>query len=382
MSSNSVPGIRIGGSELLRGALLSDEPKTRLHAEYIAPLMSRGPQRFMDNADVDLRVAICEGHLVPLVLSRSGRRNSEICDLRAHYIRYVPMQFERRGRPWAARVSRLRNVPAGILMTLGQLDRVVYINNFLVSTNPSLPLSTQQLRRLRDRLIELYPDRPLVVRSVNRRVDPAGDAAVRQAGFSMMRSRTVYLFDPASPEVHRRGNVKRDRKLLEQTHYRVVTDRDRLLAAVPRLTELYRGLYLGKHPSTNPAFVERFFAHLLEREIWAFVGFESDGVIDSFTSWFDDGGYLIGTAIGHDLNRPPSDGLYRLPIAYLLREGRRRGLRLNLSAGADEFKRSRGGRATHEFDAIYDRHLPLRSRLGLAYLRTASNRNLKKDCDA
>lgn len=368
--------VRIGGLELLEKARRHGDSGVQRHADYLEPLLAHGPRRYIDNADVDLRVAWCADRLVPLVVTTQARGSSEICDLRTHYVDYVPMQFRRRGRFAAGWISRLRNAPAALLMTGGGLDRVVYVNNFLFSTNPALHLDAAQVRGLTRALVNAYPRHLLLVRSVNPRVDAPGHHALREAGYRMTRSRTVHLFDSGTAEVTQRRNYLHDRKLLARSPYRPVTDADRLLPAAPRLTALYRGLYLDKHPRHNPAFNGRFFRHLLERQIWEFVGFEHDGSIDAFVSYFVDGEFLIGAAIGYDLERSRRHGLYRIAVMFLLEEARRRGLRVNLSAGADEFKQHRGGCPTHEFDAIYDEHLPWRSRLGLAYLRRASNRGL------
>lgn len=372
--------VRLGGAELLEEARRSNDERNaervRLHAGYLEPLLARGPGHFIDNARVDLRIASCAGQLLPIVVTSGTRGNAETCDLRTHYVDYVPMQFRRRGRPSAGWMSRLRNTPAALLMTIGGLDRVVYVNNFLFSTNPTLRLDTSQLRALTAALVEAYPEHVILVRSVNPQVDASSHRALQEARYTMTHSRTVYLFEPGSPQVTERTNVRDDRRLLATTSYRTVTDRNRLARAAPRLTHLYRALYLGKHPRHNPAFNERFFAHVLASRVWEFVGFEHEGSIDAFVSYFVDGNFLVGAAIGYDLERPKRLGLYRLAVMFLLEEAERRGLRLNLSAGADEFKRGRGGRACHEFDAIYDRHLPRRARLGLTYLRRASNRGL------
>ena len=369
-------GVRLGGSELLAEARALGDERTRRHADYLAPLLDEGPLRFIDNADVQLRIALCGNELVPLVVTTRGPENSETCDLRGHYVRYVPMQFRQRGRRWAARWARLRNIPAAALMTLGGLDRVVYVHNYLFSTNPRLRLEASQIRALTKALVEAYPAHLLLVRSVNPWMEGVTCEALREAGFRMTRSRTVHLFDPRSSRVTQRRNWKVDRKLLERTRYRTISDPERLVAAAPRLTELYRSLYLVKHPQANPALNTRFFQHVLSQRTWEFAAFETDGTVDSFVSWFVDRDHLVGSAIGYDLTRPRSAGLYRLAMAFLLERARERGLPINLSAGADGFKLGRGSRAVPEFDAVYDHHLPWRSRFALGYLRSASNRHL------
>lgn len=364
---------RIGGAELLPATGTGHAAAAARSAAYLEPLLREGPAKFIDNAEAAMALAVGDGHVVPLVRTEGRTGNSDICDLHTHHVRYLVMQSERRGRPWHSRFVRLRNLPADLLFLLGSLDRVLYLNNFLFSTNPRLDLTPEQIAQLTGELIGSHARHLLLVRSVNPDCDPAGSDALLHAGYRLIRNRTVYLFDPASDQVLRRRNNRIDARLLDQSPYRFLRDRKALTGAAPRITALYRDLYLHKHPLHNPAFNERFFAHMLAQGTWEFAALEMDGQIDGFMSFFVDRDYLVGSAIGYDLDRPRDAGLYRLIIAWLLREARRRDLKVNLSAGADEFKTIRGGQASIEFDAVYDKHLPARSRFAVGWLRTAVN---------
>ncbi|HSF01902.1 MAG TPA: class I SAM-dependent methyltransferase, partial [Solirubrobacterales bacterium] len=64
-------------------------------------------------------------------------------------------------------------------------------------------------------------------------------------------------------------------------------------------------------------------------------------------------------------------GLYRTLMALFIAEASERQLLLNLSAGADQFKALRGAVPVEEFDAVYDRHLPVLRRSVWAGLAVA-----------
>jgi hypothetical protein len=63
--------------------------------------------------------------------------------------------------------------------------------------------------------------------------------------------------------------------------------------------------------------------------------------------------------IGYDLALPRKLGLYRMLTALVFQEARETGRILNLSAGAAQFKRHRGGEAQIEYSAVYIAHLPV-----------------------
>jgi len=177
----------------------------------------------------------------------------------------------------------------------------------------------------------------------------------------------------AGPRVyHDHENARRDLRLLKQTPCQVVSDRQTLAAYVERMAELFRPLYLGKHNPLNPAFNSRYFALALASGAFEVRGFLADGRLAAFVLFFLTDQIMTAALLGYDLNQPRSLGLYRLAFATVLQEAVSRGLRLNLSAGADSFKAFRGGIAVDEYEAVYDRHLPISQRTGWSALRAVT----------
>jgi hypothetical protein len=80
--------------------------------------------------------------------------------------------------------------------------------------------------------------------------------------------------------------------------------------------------------------------------------------------------------LGYDTALPQEMGLYRLLMALLLKTAKERSLMLHLSSGAGAFKRSRGGKATLEYTAIYSEHLSPSKRMFVKKLSKLLNRYL------
>ena len=78
---------------------------------------------------------------------------------------------------------------------------------------------------------------------------------------------------------------------------------------------------------------------------------------------------MTAPVVGYNTTLPQSLGLYRLLMATVFEEAMRTNLVVNLSAGAAQFKRQRGGRAEIEYSAVLVRHLHFNTRVALAGLR-------------
>jgi hypothetical protein len=264
-------------------------------------------------------------------------------------------------------------LPLQAILSAGKVDRVVYVNNWLLATNPTLRLSAAQITAMTAFLAATYPDAAIVVRTVNPTQDPENVERLRQAGYRLIRSRRVYLMDAGSLRTLSRTDARIDRQLLEHTPYEVVDDRRVLIHHAARLTRLYRELYLDKHTLLNPQFNERFFASTLANGILEYRALTRNGRIDGFITFYEEADGLIGGVVGYDREVAAEVGLYRMLFAIFMMEGAKRGLPVHLSAGSDRFKVLRGALAAEEYDAVFVRHLSVGRQLAWRSLQVATS---------
>ena len=95
------------------------------------------------------------------------------------------------------------------------------------------------------------------------------------------------------------------------------------------------------------------------------------GIFGFFTL---DGRLTTVPFIGYDTSLPAETGLYRRLFTGIHREVNERRQLLNYSSGAGDFKRRRGGVASVECNAVYDRHLPARRRMAFRIAAVLLNR--------
>jgi hypothetical protein len=330
---------------------------------YLAAFVARGPASYIDNADVRMQALRVADRILPLVIAERVPGNSNICSAYAHYFEYASEEFARRvGRVPLALLKLPRSL-LGTLLRRNSIDRIVYVNNWLLGTNPGHDLSSAQIAELTSFLTRRYPEHAIVFRSSNRLSDPSGFAALRANRYRFIPSRRVYMLDTSDPRYLERSNIHTDAAVLRKTAYSIIDDPAELGRHASRCAALYRALNLDKYSPLNPQYNASFFALILNGKFFTSRAFIKDRHVDAFISFLINDRVIVGALIGYDLDRPRRLGLYRAGFALLIAEAARQGLLVNLSAGSGEFKMLRGAVPVQEYDAVYDRHLPARRRL-------------------
>lgn len=296
---------------------------------------------------------------LPLLVVDSGRDQAGICSIRSHYADYVAEEARRRLRGRLQRRMVLIG-SAGFrrLIDAFRLDDVVFVNHWLLTANTLPPLDQATLAELTFDLRKRYPDRALVIRSVN----PLTAAGLYQScsaeGFRLVRSRRVWIFDPGRDDCRKNRDILRDLRSLRNAGY----DPDRMQATVddvPFLGSQYRHLYLGKYSPYNPNFTDDFFFKTLTGGILQYRVLRGKRGLDGFVAWRDQDDEMAGELVGYDLSQPRKRGLLRRSLAVQFEASLQTGKRLNLSSGNSRFKRLRGAEPVLEYDAVYCRHLPV-----------------------
>jgi hypothetical protein len=332
-----------------------------------------GPVSFVANADVELLLWRAGDQVLPVVYRTgdSTDRTADVCSPWNHYVRYPLGEIDRHGRGLAAVFGRSLLYFSIPILRAARIDEVVSVNNWLLTTNPVADLDRPAVEQLTAALCEQFPRRAILFRTVNPQTHPELAANLVASGYNLVASRTVYLLDPASPAYRTSNDIRRDRRLLYRGDYELVAHEGLSAEDMPRLAELHRLLYIEKHSALNAEYSSLFFETVWRNRFFEFQALRKEGRIDAYCAYFELDGWLIGTLGGYDTRLPAELGLYRRAYALLMEESRRRGILMNCSAGAGAFKHHRGARPCVEYDAVFDRHLELRRRVGWRLLKAA-----------
>lgn len=295
----------------------------------------------------------------PLTINEAEYENAYTASFYSTYISYLSKELG--PLPWVAR-GGLRGLLSGLgrLFRFCQVNQIVQLNNWLLSTNPVPPEFPERWPLL----LKRFPRHALAFRSLNEGFHIPLLRRFEEQGWQLLPSRLVYRFDGAQANFLGKADVRRDLRLLRDGRFDWMGDEQFEQREWDEVGELYNELYRGKYPVENPAFTGEFFRLCARRLGWRILLLkDGSGKSLGVTGWWLRHQQLIGTVVGYRLSLPRELGLYRRLMTRVLLEAAQQGCWLNMSSGAGAFKRSRGGLPTLEYTALYHRHLPFRRRL-------------------
>ena len=298
-----------------------------------------------------------------------------VCSPRATYTDCATEEGGRYLPSWMASGSRRLNKGIGDWLTDVGIDRVVAINNWLLSTNLYPSLRNVPLTMMIGEARERWPDHAVWFRSLNPIDNADWIAALSAKGFQLMVSRQVYLYEDLAALSIRHANLKRDLVQLGRTALRRVRDDAITENDYARIARLYELLYMEKYSRFNPHYSAEFMRCWHRAGLLEFHGFrDASGMLQCVVGLFRQGTTFTSPIVGYDTSLPRQLGLYRLLTACAYEVAMEKGCRLNFSAGAAHFKRLRGGVPAIEYSAVYARHLPRNIRNAIGGLSLLTRR--------
>lgn len=332
-------------------------------------------QPFVHNLDARIDVLEAAGRVLPVTINDGSQANAWVCSPRATYADCAAEEAARLLPAWTIRGRQglVRGVGHGL--AAAGIDRVVAVNNWLLSTNLYPPLREVPLAEIIDSARTRWPGHALWFRSLNAVDNGDWIAALGHRGFQMLVSRQVYLYDDLPGLSRRHANLARDLRQLGRTGLQRVRDGDIVAEDYDRIARLYELLYMEKYSRFNPHYSAAFMRAWHRAGLLEFHGFrDGDGVLQCVVGLFRQGNTFTSPIVGYDTSQPRQLGLYRLLTACACEVTLDHGARLNFSAGAAGFKRLRGGEPAIEYSAVYARHLPRRLRATLGALSQLTRR--------
>ena len=330
---------------------------------YFLPLIRQGVSSYIQNVESDLGLVQVDDLVFPVTVNSKEYQNSYVVSPYTHYVSYAEEELGKLRKPWLEAMLRPVIRVLGGLLRLGSVNRVVIVNNWLFSTNLYPQISEGQIQQIVALLQARFPSHAIVFRSV---YPIEGQVDSRWARARLVFSRQVYFWKGLKVT----QDLSRDFKLLARSTHTVESlsstldessDRSGLF---DRLTTLYRALYIQKYSRLNPQYLPQFWEHALKTRALSIQLLKNADChsmdvssIEGFCTFFDVGQTTSSPAIGYEVARPQKLGLYRMVEALSFRRSMDRHSQMNLSAGAPQFKRARGGVAQIEYMAVFTEHL-------------------------
>ncbi|WP_425235655.1 hypothetical protein [Ulvibacterium sp.] len=333
---------------------------------FYEPVVEHSSKVFVRNSNHRVEVLQVNDRLYPLTLGAKTKRNS--CYLFSFLAQYIDYTREEvlHGDKYSASQKIAAKLFFPILRILGDflgMERVVFVNNFFLATNLYEKESPVTHPLVPEYLKKHYPKRAIVYRSVNDSTDIRIFQKLRRQGGIPLACRQLYILDPQNSNYAKKRPVIQDRKLWERTtdvYWENVSEfldkeTELLLSYYHRL---YREKYAALNPDYTPAFLKAMLSsHMLHysilREKTSLWPLAVQAVVKT-------GEQLCTPFIGYDWKQPRERGLYRLMNYQLVQMAVAEKKILNMSSGASDFKKQRGGVPCFDYHIVFMNHLPKR----------------------
>jgi len=329
---------------------------------YLEPMIMQGTTEYMTNVNTTLLLARMDDLVLPVTVNEEEYDNAYVCSPYTHYVRYAKQELTMLQKPMLEKGLSMLLSFIGWGMKKSRINKVVHVNNWLLSTNLYPAMTGEQAIHILKAVRERYPQHTVIFRSLSSALHSNLITGLQESGCRCIPSRQIYLYQAHNPNfgnAKSRWLLKRDQALLNKHGYELVSGADIAESDIPRIVELYRMLYLEKYSYDNPQFSERFIATARANGTLSLHGLRKEGRLDAVMGYFCRNGVMTTPLFGYDTNIPQSVGLYRMLSACLIGQAQNNRALLHESAGAAQFKRNRGAEADFEYSAVYDRHLPL-----------------------
>ena len=350
------------------------------------PWVCYGSKAFATNTNHVIHLVACNKLLLPILVANSSKikNKSYLSSLIGQYINYTQEEIEA-----GDKYSRVHKLIAsvflpfiGFLLQIFGAEKVVFVNNFLLSTNLYPTISQEELKAISDLLIFHFPNDAIIFRSVNENTDEAILNDLLDLNYQKIVCRQLYMLDVNNDKKYK----KKRPFVMDNKHWLKHQDDfywekcENLSSAEGQLViSYYSDLYLKKYSSLNPQYTEEFielallskmldFYLLRHRETKHLKAVQAVRVVD---------GVITTPFIGYDQSEPRELGLYRMMSAQLIELAEQNQLVLNMSSGASSFKKQRGGKPFFEYHMVYAAHLTFFSKLFWAVFNKVSEKYIK-----
>ncbi|MEM7667018.1 MAG: GNAT family N-acetyltransferase [Pseudomonadota bacterium] len=342
---------------------------------YLHALASIGLDRLIPNVRTQMLGLRSKERVFPVTVNHGEAGGSYVCEPYSAYILYARRELEIVGMGLEKWLMLPLIAVASLFLRLARINRIVHVDNWLLSTNLHGDWNGEDLGDIRRYLQQEYPRHIIAIRSLDRWSSPdILDKAVVD-GWSLFPSRQIWVTGDVRTQWAPRHSVREDRRALRKSGLTIETLAAMSESDAQRIEQLYAMLYLDKYSALNPAFTARWIAESFRMGLIRYrCARDDDGVIQAVSGSFQRGGVLTPPVVGYDTSKPQSLGLYRIASLLFSEEALEQNLKLNGSAGAASFKRFRGARAEIEYSAYFIAHLPFVRRMILEALSALLNR--------
>lgn len=344
--------------------------------QFLLPFIKNGIRHYIENVYADIFIIKVDDYIFPVIVpDENVTNNSYICSPYQHYITFGKQYLDLFPNPIIISIIKPLIGLLGRLSKSARIDSVVYVNNWLFSTDlyPQ-GLTKEHFQAITDLLKTRFPDRAIIFRSLNEITNSNEISNLEQVGYKLIASRVVYISDVTNEEIFHTRIFKSDLRLWEHSPYKIVDQVDLSLDICKEFLRLKNLLYIAQHSTLQPQITRQFMELLFNKNLLHFKALMLDGVVKGVVGYTQLNRVMYCPFFGFDKTDPDHSVIYRLLNADLLLEARKSAHFFNQSAGASFYKSVRRAQEATESMAVYTEHLTLWQRIAWYALRQCMNK--------
>ena len=336
--------------------------------DYLVPMIENDIQKYIKNIKTDLKILKIDDILLPININEKEYENSYVSSLYTHYISYVKEELNKLQNPFLEFILNLILNILGFFYKLFEINKVIYVNNWFLSTNLYIDLSENQYNRITKFLKEKFSDYAIVFCSLNENLQNKEISFLKNLDYKMLGSRQVYIFERDNRKKLKgkfKNKLNKDIKLLENSKYKIFNLKEE---NINDSLNLYNQLYLDKYSKYNPQYTKEFFNLCFEKKLLNFKILSNSNQVFGMFGYYIRNNILTTPVFGYDMTIKKEEGLYKMLSAQLILEAEKKQCVLHMSSGASKFKLYRGALASIEYCGLLYKHLPLYRKTGYKLL--------------
>ena len=327
-----------------------DNYDAKYATSYLVPMINNGVEKYFDNVQGDMKIlAIDNIWLIPVFVPKINRTNAYVASIYTHYISYCFDELkELKNKFWENAAKIILHI-LGFALKTAQIDKTVFINNWLLSTNLYTDFPAEYVNSITDFIAQAHKGYAVAWNSVNDFTVKEIYHEMKKQKYLFVPSRSIYVlsqFDEFRSDISYK--IRKDIKLLDNSefHFEKILYENNII-------ELYNNLYIKKYSHYNPKFNIEFAKLTGNNQLLNFFALknaESNTV--AILGYFVRQNIMTTPIFGYDFTFDKSTGLYRQLSIKLFLEGKKRGYILNSSSGVGRFKMERGAKRYWEYRVI------------------------------
>lgn len=181
-NDNRTARVQLYDQQSFEGMDWPDTEDGRYARAYLEPMMLDGTQSFMSNVETTLLLARIDDLVIPLTVNDTEYDNAYVCSPYTHYVSYAKQELTMLQKPVLEKGLSVLISLIGWGMKQSQINKVVHVNNWLLSTNLYPAMSGEQAECLLAAVQERYPEHVIVFRSLCQGLHPDLTARLTKVG--------------------------------------------------------------------------------------------------------------------------------------------------------------------------------------------------------